>query len=115
LKKIILKNRAETDSSKRLAGLMHKLLKARYTLRYPLLQIKSKSFISLNPVLWIRIRSCMDPHNFGTLDPDPRPHQKSGSASIKNQDPDPHQNDKLDPDPYQFAHEKPKCMEYEPI
>jgi hypothetical protein len=31
--------------------------------------------------------------------------------------PDPHQSDKLDPDPYpyQFADNKPKCMEYEPI
>jgi hypothetical protein len=32
-------------------------------------------------------------------------------------DPDPHQGDKLDPDtdPHQFADNKPKCMEYEPI
>jgi hypothetical protein len=30
---------------------------------------------------------------------------------------DPHQSDKLgpDPDPHQFADDKPKCMEYEPI
>jgi hypothetical protein len=27
----------------------------------------------------------------------------------------PHQSDKLDPDPHQFADNKPKCMEYEPI
>jgi hypothetical protein len=30
-------------------------------------------------------------------------------------DPDPHQSDKLDPDPHQFADDKPKCKEYEPI
>jgi hypothetical protein len=34
-------------------------------------------------------------------------------------DPDPHldprQSDKLDQDPHQFADDKPKCMEYEPI
>jgi hypothetical protein len=24
-------------------------------------------------------------------------------------------SDKLDPDPHQFAYNKPKCMEYEPI
>jgi hypothetical protein len=29
--------------------------------------------------------------------------------------PDPHQSDTLDPDPLQFADDKPKCMEYEPI
>ncbi len=43
----------------------------------------------------------------------------SASASNKNQDPDPHQSDKLDPEPdpepHQFADEKPKRMEYEPI
>ncbi len=41
----------------------------------------------------------------------------SGSASNKNPDPDPdtHRSDKLEPDPHQFANEKPKCMEYEPI
>jgi hypothetical protein len=37
----------------------------------------------------------------------------------KNTDTDPHQSDKLDPepdpDPHQFANEKLKCMEYEPI
>jgi hypothetical protein len=27
----------------------------------------------------------------------------------------PHQSDKLDPDPVQFANEEPKCMEYETI
>jgi hypothetical protein len=45
----------------------------------------------------------MDPPYFGNLDPHP--------------DPDPHQSDKLDPepDPHQFADNKPKCMEYEPI
>jgi hypothetical protein len=30
-------------------------------------------------------------------------------------DPDPHQSDKLAPDPHQFADDKPKYMEYEPI
>jgi hypothetical protein len=53
-------------------------------------------------VTWIRIRI-----------------KKSGfrSASNKIQDPDPHPGDKLDPepDPHQFADDKPKCMEYEPI
>ncbi len=44
----------------------------------------------------------------------------SGSESHKSDqldpDPDPHENsDKLDPAPYQFADDKPKCMEYEPI
>jgi hypothetical protein len=43
------------------------------------------------------------------------PHQCCGSASNKNQDPDPHQSDKLDPEPYQdphqFADDKPKCIE----
>jgi hypothetical protein len=28
---------------------------------------------------------------------------------------DPQKSDKLDPDPHQFADDKPKCMEYEPI
>ncbi len=41
----------------------------------------------------------MDTHHFGNLDPFP----------------DPHQSDKLDPDPNQFADDKPKRMEYEPI
>ncbi len=42
---------------------------------------------------------------------------KSGSASNKNQDPDPHKSDELDPEPNpdQFAEDKPKCMENEPI
>ncbi len=32
-------------------------------------------------------------------------------------DPDPHQSDKLDPepDPHHFADDKSKCIEYEPI
>jgi hypothetical protein len=41
------------------------------------------------------------------------------SASIKNPDPNPdaHQSYKLDPEPdlHQFADDKPKCMEYDPI
>jgi hypothetical protein len=32
----------------------------------------------------------------------------------KRVDPHPHQSDKLDPDPDQFADDKLKCMEYEP-
>jgi hypothetical protein len=40
-----------------------------------------------------------DPHQSDKLDPDAHP--------------DPHQSDKLDP--LQFADDKPKCMEYEPI
>jgi hypothetical protein len=45
----------------------------------------------------------------------------SASASNKNQDPDPHpdphHSDKLDPnpDPHQFADDKLKYIEYEPI
>jgi hypothetical protein len=43
----------------------------------------------------------------------------SGTASNKNQDPDPHRSDKLDPesdsDPHQFADDKSKYLEYEPI
>jgi hypothetical protein len=53
-------------------------------------------------VLWFRIRIKLkgriwirDPHQSGKLDPD--------------------QSDKLDPDPHQFADDKPKCKEYEPI
>ncbi len=42
-----------------------------------------------------------DPHQRNKLDPDPDPH--------------PHQSDKLDPDPHEFADDKPKCMENEPI
>jgi hypothetical protein len=34
-------------------------------------------------------------------------------ALNKNQDPDPDQSDKLDPDMHQLADDKPKCMEYE--
>jgi hypothetical protein len=30
-------------------------------------------------------------------------------------DPDPHQIEGQDPVPHQFADDKPKCMEYEPI
>jgi hypothetical protein len=45
---------------------------------------------------------------------DPNPYE-SASASNKNQDLDPHQRDKLDPDPHHFADDKPKCMKYEPI
>jgi hypothetical protein len=37
---------------------------------------------------------------------------KSGSGDPR---PDPHQSVELDPDPHQFADEKPKCMEYDPI
>ncbi len=58
------------------------------------------------------------PHHFGNPDPHPdlHPHGiKSGSASTKNQVPDPHQSDKLDPAPHQFADDKQKSMEYEPI
>jgi hypothetical protein len=43
------------------------------------------------------------------------PQQCCGSAANKNQDPDPHQSDKLDPepdqDPHRFADDKPKCMQ----
>jgi hypothetical protein len=44
---------------------------------------------------------------------DPDPQQIEG----KDPDPDPHQSDLLDPDPHphQFADDKLKCMEYEPI
>jgi hypothetical protein len=53
---------------------------------------------------WIRIKlkgkvgSGSESHQSDQLDPDP----------------DPHDSDKLDPDPYQFADDKPKCIEYEP-
>jgi hypothetical protein len=44
------------------------------------------------------------------------PGSESGSASNKNQDPDPypdpHQSDKLDPNPHHFADDKPKRKEY---
>jgi hypothetical protein len=56
----------------------------------------------------------MDPHHFGNLDPHPDTHQTN-----KNQDPDPRRSNKLglepDPGPRQFADDKPKGMEYEPI
>ncbi len=55
------------------------------------------------------IRQCcgsgirMDPHQIERKDPYPDPHQSDKL------DPDP------DPDPLQFADDKPKCMEFEPI
>ncbi len=49
----------------------------------------------------VGVSSLVDPHHFANLDPHP--------------DLDPHQSDKLDPDPHQFADHKPKCMEYETI
>jgi hypothetical protein len=39
------------------------------------------------------------------------PHQ----IERKDADPDPHQGDKLDPVPHQFADDKPKYMEFESI
>jgi hypothetical protein len=39
----------------------------------------------------------------------------SGSVVETSPHPDPHQRDKLDPDPHQFAGDKPKCMGYEPL
>jgi hypothetical protein len=53
----------------------------------------------------------MDPHQIKREDPDPHQNHKLDP------DPDPHLSDKLDPDPdpHQFADDKPKCMEYEPI
>jgi hypothetical protein len=67
-----------------------------------------------------------DPCHFGNLDPhlDLQPNKKkSGSRPTSNKvqnlylHPDPNQSDKLDPEPdlHQFADDKPKCMEYEPI
>jgi hypothetical protein len=55
--------------------------------------------------------SFVDPHHYDNLDPHPE------SASNKNPDPHPdlQYRDKLDPDPHQFADDKPKWMEYEPI
>jgi hypothetical protein len=54
----------------------------------------------------------MDPYHFGST-------SRSASASNKNPDPhpDPHRSDKLDPDshPHQFADDKPKFREFEPI
>jgi hypothetical protein len=54
-----------------------------------------------------RIR--MDPHKIERYEPDPHQSDKL--------DPDPHQSDKLksDLDPHQFADDKPKRIEYEPI
>jgi hypothetical protein len=45
--------------------------------------------------------------------PDPDPHQIERLTP----DWDPHHSDELDPDPdpHQFADDKPKCMEIEPI
>jgi hypothetical protein len=63
--------------------------------------------LSLTQVLWIRIRIILEIW--------------IRIASNKKQDPDqhpdPHKSDKLDPDPdpHQFADDKPKIMEYEPI
>ncbi len=55
----------------------------------------------------------MDPHHFDNLGPDPHPHQIKISIRVCIQ------RDKLDPEPdpdlHQFADDKPKCMEYEPI
>jgi hypothetical protein len=49
-----------------------------------------------------------DPHHFGMV---------TWIRIRTNKNPDPHQSDKLepDPDPHQFADDKPKCMEYEPV
>jgi hypothetical protein len=53
----------------------------------------------------------MDPHHFGNLDlhPDQHPHQIKIRILIS------HQSDSLDPDPHQFADDKPKCIECESI
>jgi hypothetical protein len=52
----------------------------------------------------------LDPHQIKRLYPDPHQNHKLDP------DTDPHQSDKLDPpDPHQFAYDKQKCMEYEPI
>ncbi len=69
-------------------------------------------------MLWIRILK--DPHHFGNLDPHPNPHLHPDHPhqrkfriwihiKIHELDPEP------DPDLYQFADDKPKGMEYEPI
>ncbi len=55
----------------------------------------------------------LDPHQIERKDPDPDLNRKKVISWIWN--PDPHDSDKLDPDPHQFADDKPKCMEYEPI
>jgi hypothetical protein len=39
----------------------------------------------------------------------------SAFASNKNEDPDPHQSDMLDPESHQFADDKAKRMDYESI
>jgi hypothetical protein len=51
----------------------------------------------------------MDPHQIKRKYPDPHQNHKLDPDS------EPHQSDKLDPDPHQFADDKPKCMEDEPI
>jgi hypothetical protein len=57
----------------------------------------------------LRIRIRIDPHQIEKYDPYPHKSEKL--------DPDLRQSDKLDldPDPHQFADDKPKCMEHEPI
>jgi hypothetical protein len=65
----------------------------------------------------------MGPHHFGNLVPlaEPHPHRIKIRIRIKYKtlDPNPHQSCKLDPepdpDPHQFADDKSKCIEYEPI
>jgi hypothetical protein len=47
-----------------------------------------------------------DPHGSASFW---EPCSRYGSAPNKNQDPDPHQCDKLDPDPHQFVDDKTKC------
>ncbi len=61
----------------------------------------------MDTVLRIGIR--MDPHQMERYNRDPRQSDKLDP------DPDPHQSDQMDPDRHQFADDKPKCMEYEPI
>ncbi len=54
----------------------------------------------------------MDPHHFGNLDP----HPDLNAQKKQEQDPEPHQCDKLDPEPephpHKFTDDKPKCMEF---
>jgi hypothetical protein len=57
----------------------------------------------------------MDPHQIERKDPDPCPHPHLSCKLDPDPDPDPHQRDNLDPDPQQFADDKPKCMECDPI
>jgi hypothetical protein len=74
-------------------------------IRLPFIITEAKYCTVVPSVLWIRIK------------------ENSGSASNKNQNPNPHpdthesdkQDPEADPDPHQFADDKPKCMEYEPI